>query len=44
MEKWRDMLRELHAAKSREDQEAILQKMYEGSLTPEAMQKFFPKD
>ncbi len=44
MERWRDMLRELHTAKNREEQEAILQKMYDGTLTPEDLAKFFPKD
>ncbi len=44
MEKWLDMLHELYATENREEQEAILQKMYDGSLTPEEIETFFPND
>lgn len=44
MEKWLDKFYELSEADTVEEQKALLQKMYGGSLTPEEMEKLFPND
>ncbi len=43
-EKQRPTLEDFFDAKDRKEKEAILQEMYGGTLTPEELEAFFPKD
>ncbi len=44
IKKYLDMIYEIAEADTVEEQKALLQKMYGGTLTPEELEAFFPKD
>lgn len=44
MEKWLNKFYEMSEADTLEEQKALLQKIYDGTLTSEEMEKLFPKD
>lgn len=43
-QEWVDMMQAIYDSDSREEQEAILQKMYHGVLTREELDSFFPTE
>lgn len=44
MKKWLNKFYEVSEADTVEEQKALLQKIYNGTLTPKEMDKLFPKD